>query len=121
MRVYSGSFSFSPKPFRKVSDNAKDLISRLLVKDPSLRLNAVDALNHAWFHEVPHAPQSFLPKSMIEALTEFTRAQNLKRASLLFIASRLSHKDIDNLVPMFRGCDSDNDGFISEDELYRSL
>jgi serine/threonine protein kinase len=31
-----------------VSESAKDLISKLLVKSPDIRLNAVEALNHPY-------------------------------------------------------------------------
>mmetsp|Transcript_23609 Transcript_23609/g.23355 ORF Transcript_23609/g.23355 Transcript_23609/m.23355 type:complete len:282 (+) Transcript_23609:19-864(+) len=46
MKVYNGSYSFRPRAFQMVSEMAKDLISRLLVKDPELRYTARDAFNH---------------------------------------------------------------------------
>lgn len=46
MNVYNGFYSFRPKAFESVSESAKDLISRLLVKDPTIRLTARQSLQH---------------------------------------------------------------------------
>lgn len=46
MNVYSGDFTFRPKPFRTVSNNAKDLIVRLLTKDPNHRITPHQAFLH---------------------------------------------------------------------------
>jgi calcium/calmodulin-dependent protein kinase I len=40
--------SFNGLIWEGVSDNAKDLISKLLVKSPDVRLTAVEALNHPY-------------------------------------------------------------------------
>lgn len=46
--IKKGSFEY-PSPFwDNVSEDAKDLINRLLVVDPKKRLTAIDALNHNW-------------------------------------------------------------------------
>jgi len=34
--------------WKKVSDSAKDLITKLLIKDPTKRMNLKEALAHEW-------------------------------------------------------------------------
>ncbi len=46
--------SFAKPAWSRVSDEAKDLINKLLVKDPSDRLNAEQALKHPWFTGQPY-------------------------------------------------------------------
>ena len=46
MNVYNASVNFRLKAFKNVSESAKDLISRLLVKDPTYRMTAEQAYNH---------------------------------------------------------------------------
>ncbi len=54
-----------------VSQQATDLISKLLSMDPSRRLNAGEALDHSWFHCAPIAcAKSDLPKYR-ESMHEF--------------------------------------------------
>lgn len=42
-------WEFSDAIWDDISDEAKDLIRNLLVKDPSKRLTAVEILQHPWF------------------------------------------------------------------------
>ena len=47
--IMAGDFEFHSPYWDHVSDEAKDLISNLLVVEPSDRLSASDASKHAWF------------------------------------------------------------------------
>ncbi len=40
---------FDPEIWDKISEEAKDLLMRLIEKDPKQRLSAIDALKHPWF------------------------------------------------------------------------
>lgn len=46
LNVFNGHYTFRPRAFANVSDLAKDLISRLLIKDPSMRMTAKEAYMH---------------------------------------------------------------------------
>jgi len=48
-KIMAGNYSFSDPVWNNVSDAGKDLISKLLVKEPDRRLTATQALQHAWF------------------------------------------------------------------------
>lgn len=48
--VTIGKWDFEDETFDHVSSDAKDFITQLLVKDVSLRLNAIDAQKHCWLH-----------------------------------------------------------------------
>lgn len=47
-KIKRGEFKFHSPMWDNVSPEAKDLIKKLLVVDPSQRLTAADALKHAW-------------------------------------------------------------------------
>lgn len=42
---------FPAKYWSKISDKAKDLVSKMLKKDRKERISCEDALNHPWFHQ----------------------------------------------------------------------
>lgn len=46
--VSVAKYSFDYQPFDDISDQAKDFIEKLLVKETSKRLTAKNALNHEW-------------------------------------------------------------------------
>ena len=50
--ILKGRFSFDPrcnKVWAVVTDEAKDLVNKLLTVDPQTRLSASEALRHRWF------------------------------------------------------------------------
>ena len=46
--IKAANFSFDDPAWEVVSDEAKDLVSKLLVADPRTRMSAVEALEHPW-------------------------------------------------------------------------
>jgi len=46
--IQQGTFEFHSKEWTSISDQAKDLIRRLLVKDAKKRLSARDVMDHEW-------------------------------------------------------------------------
>ena len=47
--VIKQQLTFDPADWDRVSDSAKDLVSKMLNKDPETRISAQDCLNHPWF------------------------------------------------------------------------
>ena len=48
MSIKKGIYTLDREPFHKCSNEAKDLISKLLVKDPTKRYTALKAYEHPW-------------------------------------------------------------------------
>ncbi len=48
-RIKSGCIVFHPKYWSRISDNARNLVSAMLVVDADERISSKDALNHPWF------------------------------------------------------------------------
>lgn len=72
-QVVNGIFEFDGPEFESVSDNAKDLISRLMTVDPKLRLTANEALRHVWLAGVDQYGPSYLGCSKaMERIDEIT-------------------------------------------------
>lgn len=40
------------EPWPEISEEAKDLVRKLMEPDPNTRIKAVEALNHSWFLSV---------------------------------------------------------------------
>lgn len=50
--VSFAKYSFDYAPFEEISDIAKDFIEKLLVKEPSKRLKAKNAIKHPWLQNL---------------------------------------------------------------------
>jgi calcium-dependent protein kinase len=46
--VKRGEYSVNIPEFKKISEEAKDFIRKMLTYDPSQRISAEEALNHTW-------------------------------------------------------------------------
>jgi calcium-dependent protein kinase len=101
-----------------VSENAKDLISKLLDSDPAVRLTAHEALEHPWFSEASNLP---LPNIVLTNLETFTQNCKFKTVVLAAMAHALSEKDLASIRTAFREMDTNKDGSITVDELKRAL
>lgn len=119
--VYSGRFSFRSKTFKSISAGAKDLISKLLVKNVELRLAAHDAFQHKWVQGLtPNAGQP-LSQEIITNITRFVEAKEMKQAVLMYMACKLSEQELHSLKEIFKAIDRDGDGVITAQELEYSL
>ena len=121
IKVYNASYSFRHKAFAKVSEMAKDLISRLLVKDPNIRLTAQEAFNHPWIQVLAPLPDCIFPAQIYEDIKSFVSFQKFKRATLMFIASRLTDKNTRVLKQMFVSMDTSGNGYVNRIEFERAL
>ena len=68
--VLRGIYTFNLKPFKECSDEVKDLISKLLVKDPAKRYTAMQAYNHPWVQQQvdEEIKNIVIPASVIEGI-----------------------------------------------------
>jgi len=123
--IKSGKFRFGPEwgpteDFPGVSDEAKDLVRKLLVKDPSKRMNAKAALEHDWFKVAPKRTAKLNP-SITSSLMTFHEKGDLKKMAVDMIAFSMTPKQIKELRDQFKAMDTDNSGEISKDELAKAL
>ncbi len=68
--VLRGIYTFNLKPFKECSDEVKDLISKLLVKDPAKRYTSMQAYNHPWVQQQvdEEIKNIVIPASVIEGI-----------------------------------------------------
>lgn len=67
--IKQGRFTFEPRYWSTVSEDAKDLIRKLLTVDPSMRPSAAEALSHPWFKRTTEFLRSY--SNNFDALKEF--------------------------------------------------
>lgn len=122
-KVRLGSFSFNAQDWRKVSEDAKDLIKGLLKMNPPDRLTAEKAISHIWIeHKAPKASSEPLNEGLVYNLRGFARAEHkLKKAALHIIANQLNQEQIKTLKATFEALDANHDGTLSVKEISDGL
>jgi calcium-dependent protein kinase len=118
-KIKKMKFNFPPSKWSKISEEAKDLLSHMLAPEKE-RYNASQVLAHPWFKIVKERQLEKLNFNS-EFLKEYTKSNQLKKIVLLYIASRLSESEINNLKEVFKAFDKDNDGQINYNEFKEGL
>jgi len=116
-----GNYDFKDKVWDEISDDAKDLISKILVPEKE-RLTPKECLNHPWIKVqtiVKASPES--RQTYLQRLRNFQDASKLKKTILSYLASRVTEEEIKKNIEMFNQIDKNHDGYITLKELQKGL
>ncbi|XP_060966039.1 calcium-dependent protein kinase 20-like isoform X1 [Cannabis sativa] len=64
-QVLRGELDFISEPWPSISESAKDLVRRMLVRDPKKRLTAHEVLSHPWVQVGGVAPDKPLDSAVL--------------------------------------------------------
>ncbi|CAN4126355.1 unnamed protein product [Withania somnifera] len=120
-QVLHGDLDFTSDPWPSISEGAKDLMRRMLIRDPRKRLTAHEVLCHPWVQVDGVAPDKPLDSAVLSRMKQFSAMNKLKKMVLRVIAESLSEEEIAGLKEMFRMIDTDNSGQITFEELKDGL
>ena len=119
-KVQDGVISFTGKRWENISIIAVDLLKKMLIYNPKLRISASKALADPWFKyfENPKGDQKTEMIHCITALKEFQTSSIMKRAVLAFMAARIiDKKEERKLKAVFQHLDTNNNGTLSLNEI----
>ncbi|CAN1171943.1 Calcium-dependent protein kinase 32, partial [Linum perenne] len=108
---------FKRDPWPKVSDNAKDLVKKMLNPDPKRRLTAQEVLDHPWLQNSSTAPNVSLGDAVKARLKQFSAMNKLKKRALRVIAEQLSVEEAASIKEGFHLIDASNRGKVNIDDL----
>lgn len=125
--IQKGMYDMNVDPLPKVSNEAKDLISKLLKSNPEERLSAEEALQHPWFEKLNIRDKlsdlsSKKIKNMINNIRSYRANHALQQAALAYIVHNLPNIDeVKNACRLFVKIDKNLDGSISKEEFINGL
>ncbi|OIW06564.1 hypothetical protein TanjilG_03958 [Lupinus angustifolius] len=120
-QILHGELDFKSEPWPNISDSAKDLVKKMLDRDPKRRISAHEVLCHPWIVDDTVAPDKPLDSAVLTRLKHFSAMNKLKKMALRVIAERLSEEEIGGLKELFKMIDTDNSGTITFEELKDGL
>ncbi|MBA0722168.1 hypothetical protein Golax_002860 [Gossypium laxum] len=145
--VLEGNLDLKSLPWPSISEGAKDLIRKMLARDPKKRITAAQALDwfillkntivryaplmftfcenepeHPWLKEGGDASDKPIDSAVLSRLKQFRVMNKLKKLALKVIAESLStEEEIQGLQQMFKNIDTDGSGTITLGELRDGL
>lgn len=121
-KINAGKFSFKHKEFEAVSNEAKELIKKMLQKDPDDRISGTDALKDPWFlkfkkHQELSKEDEQLDKEVLNRLRKYRGVSHLKKACMNMLVKMLDTNEIENLREMFLKLDTNGTGWLTMGQL----
>ena len=127
-RVATGVYDLESPPFDKVSQNALDLIRKLLTLDIKERISAEEALKHPWFKEnksqelYNQINDNETIKNLLENLKKYRKTSTIQETALAYLVHHFPQiKDVVNSCKLFNQIDKSGDGKITKAELFKGL
>lgn len=119
-KIKAGKFTFPDEEWDVVSDEAKELIKKMLTFNPSDRISASDSLNHSWLkeHNKKKVDINFSIKCL-NNMKKFHAERKLQQAALTYIVNNLLTKEERNeLLDLFQSFDKNGDGILTKEEIF---
>ncbi len=118
---FCAHYKFAGEEWDGVSLECKELITKLLTRDPVKRYTAEQAIHHIWIKTMAGGAKGVLSNKIIENMKAFKCLQKLKKAVLMYITTQTSEKEVASLRELFISLDKDGDGKLSLDEMQDAL
>ncbi|XP_073285952.1 calcium-dependent protein kinase 29 [Primulina huaijiensis] len=119
--VRDGYVDFVISPWPSVSNAAKDLIKKLLTRDPKKRITAAEAIEHPWLKKDGEASDTPIDSAVLIRMKQFRAMNKLKKLALKVMAENLSEEELKGLKQTFNNMDTDKSGTITYEELRTGL
>ena len=119
-KIKAKQYSFNFPEFKNVSNEAKDLVTRLLC-DQEKRYSAQQCLEHKWIiHNAPNSKEKLLSLNFNNIL-DYAKMNKIKKGVFAFISSRLTDEETKDLVEIFNTLDKNRDGVLTMKEVSAGL
>eukprot|EP01054_Gregarina_sp_Poly1_P005385 Gregarina_sp_Poly_1__5384@NODE_2842_length_1640_cov_267_736809_g1793_i0_p1_GENE_NODE_2842_length_1640_cov_267_736809_g1793_i0NODE_2842_length_1640_cov_267_736809_g1793_i0_p1_ORF_typecomplete_len450_score48_42Pkinase/PF00069_25/9_2e76Pkinase_Tyr/PF07714_17/2_5e40Kinaselike/PF14531_6/3_4e18Kdo/PF06293_14/2_8e11EFhand_7/PF13499_6/1_8e08Pkinase_fungal/PF17667_1/1_5e08EFhand_8/PF13833_6/0_00027EFhand_8/PF13833_6/2_2WaaY/PF06176_11/2_9e05APH/PF01636_23/9_4e05APH/PF01636_23/7_3e03RIO1/PF01163_22/5_2e05 len=130
-KVKTAEVTFPGTEWDSVSQDAKNLIKLLLVKNPKKRATAEQALKHRWFklaeRQQDNLARGLMPTpsqfglEMLEKFRRFQGLSRLKKIALTIMAQHIDEEEIAGLKDIFMALDTCGDGVLTIDEIREGI
>ncbi|KAK3424961.1 hypothetical protein EUGRSUZ_F01694 [Eucalyptus grandis] len=112
--ILAGNLDLQNHPWPSISPSAKDLIKKMLTRDPKKKNHRHRCLEHPWLRENGVASDKPMDNAVLRRMNQFRASYKLKKLAQKVIAQNLTEEEIKGLRQMFSNMDTDNSGTVEE-------
>lgn len=112
---------FPEKAWHNVSHDAKDLLLKMLEKDPQTRFTAKQCLDHPWFQIHGETTSPRLDIRLLKRLKNYRKPPRFKQEILGIVIKFLHPLVVKYYTNNFRAIDHNEDGYITVPDFIQSI
>ncbi|KAM1187900.1 hypothetical protein ACFX2J_023767 [Malus domestica] len=119
--IVRGTIDFERETWKQVSEEAKELVRRMLDPNPHNRLTVEEVLDHPWIRNANQVPNVPLGENVTLRIKQFSLMNKFKKKVLRVVADNLPEDQIGGIRQIFEMMDIDNNGNLTFEELRDGL
>ena len=123
-KIINDEINYSSPKIKNLSPEAKDLLKKLLIKNPDKRLSASEALEHIWIKKyAPHTKVNrAFSRKIYNNLKNFQEKSQFSSAVVTFITNyMMNDEELKSLKKLFFELDIKGKGVITKEDLFRGM
>lgn len=113
--VLHADVDYDSEPWTILSRPARDIVRRMLDRDPSRRPTAQQLLQHSWLCQA--APDRPLGSTVVARMKAFADMTKVRRVAMLVATQSLAEERAGQIQAAFKALDVDETGSLSADEI----
>lgn len=118
-KASEGFYSVSNKDLQGLSENAQDLIKRMLTVQVNKRITVQSALKHKWLIQLNDNNE--VPSQVFRSLAKYRAKSELMKQALKIVLKYMPSSQISNLRNAFLEIDSEHNGYITASSLQKAM
>ena len=120
-KISRAGIEMNMEPLKFLSENAIDLIKKMLIKNPQFRISAKEALEHPWFSQLLTQDIRRSP-DILRSLKEYKSPTKLYKTAMKVIVKFLrTSADLKELRDAFTQIDTEQSGYITISDLEKAV
>jgi len=108
--IEKAQVDFEAAELKDLSNEAKDLLEKLLEYDPQKRISAAEALKHKWISQNKHPEPVCLNT---EDLIQYNKSDSKEKTLMNYFALQASHEEVTEIINNFKALDKSSNGVLS--------
>ncbi|CAG9327340.1 unnamed protein product [Blepharisma stoltei] len=120
-KIVKADFDFSDPSWEIISDEAKILISKMLIVNPDYRISLQDALSHEWFVNNLSNSHQEIKLEVFKSIKRYRAPSKLWHEAMKILVQNLSADQIKELQSAFLEIDQRKTGFVTAKDIEAAM
>ncbi|CAG9316029.1 unnamed protein product [Blepharisma stoltei] len=120
-KIMIADYNFDDSVWQNISESAKDLIAKMFVLNPELRITISQALKHEWLNSFSADMSARINLEVFNSIKSFKTPSKLWREAMKVLVRNLSEDQLGDLHAAFDEIDISKTGFVTPQDIVQAM